>query len=129
MANKKEYDVEFVNISLKFSPSMYFNKEDVIPDEARLFAWIKELAKEFYRFGFGYNEQSNSFTASITYKGGKPTDKSPCVTQHGSSPLSALLKLYVVMELVGGRVEGFKFAADGLEQLETYIEEAVKKLL
>jgi len=129
MADKKQYDVEFVNIDLKFSADMYFGKEETIPDANALFEWIKILTEDFYRFGFGYNERSSSFTASITYRGGKSSDKAPCLTQHGRSPLSALLKLYVVMVVAGGAVEGFKFAADSLEQLETYIEQAVKKLM
>lgn len=126
---KKEYGVEFVNIELKFKAELYFSKEDVIPNEADLFSWVGDLAKDFYKFGFGYNERTNSYTASVTYRGGKPSELPPCVTQHGSSPLSALRKLYVVLELCGGKLEGFKFASDSVQQLESYIEDAVKKLL
>lgn len=130
MADKKtDYGVEFVNIDLKFKPDLYFSKEDVIPDANALLEWITAMAGNFYRFGFSYNERSSSYTCSCTYKGGKTTDTPPCLTQHGKSAISALLKVYVVMELCGGAVEGFKFASDAVSQLETYVEDAVKKLM
>lgn len=126
---KQDYGVVFVNIELKFSPELYFQKSEVIPDEAFLFNWLAQMAPNYWRFGFGYNGQSSSFTASATYRGGLTTDTPPCLTQHGRSPLSALLKLYVVLELCGGAREGFKFASDALAELEGYLEAAVQKLL
>jgi len=126
---KSDYGVKFVNIELRFKADMYFGKEDVIPDEAQLFVWIQDMAREFWRFGFSYNENNATYTASATYKGGKSTDTPPCVTQHGKSPVSSLLKLYIILEIAQGRNEGFKFATDVISQLEDRVEIALEKLL
>lgn len=125
---KPTYDVEFVNIELRYKPTFYVEKTEVLPNESQLCKWLEEMAGDFYRFGFSYNERSGSFTASLTWKGGKTTDKSPCVTQHGKSFLSACQKLYVVFEVVGGREFGLKHASDALEQLEVYIEQRLEQL-
>lgn len=129
MTKKTDYGVEFVNIELKFKPELYFQNGDVIPDASTLIKWQEDMAQNFYRFGFSYNERSSSFTGSCTYKGGKTTDTPPCVTQHGKSYLSVVCKLYVVFEVCGASREGFKYAQDVLSQLEDYIESAVKKLM
>jgi len=128
-STKKDYGVEFVNIELKFRPAMYIGKEEELPNADQLGKWLEDMAGNFYRLGFGYNERSSSFTASLTYKGGKTTDTPPCVTQHGKTWLSAVQKLYIVFEVCGGAREGLKFASDALAQLEVYIEDAVDKLM
>lgn len=128
-AVKSDYGIEFVNIELKFKPSLYVGKGEELPDEPALCKWLEDMAGNYYRFGFGYNERSSSFTASLTWRGGKVTDPAPCVTQHGKTWLSACQKLYIVFETCGGAREGLKFASDALEQLETYIQDAVSRLM
>lgn len=129
MSSSKIAGIKFVNVELKFKPELYLGKGEEFPNEAQMFDWISSLAANFYRVGFGYNERSSSFTASATYKGGKTTDDAPCLTQHGRTPLSALYKLWLILELAGGKTEGYKFASDVLLQLEDRIEIALEKLL
>lgn len=128
MAKKVLSEVEFVNIRLKFSPRLYIRKEESLPDEQQLVAWLEQMACNWYRFGMSYSPETKSVVCSLTYKGGKTDEACPCVSMHGQSLLSAGQKLWLVFEYCGGAREGLSYAADALAQLETYVEDKLSKL-
>jgi len=128
MKTSKFPGIAFENVDLKFKPELYLGKGERLPDVSEITAWLASMAEVYYRFGFGYNERSSSFTCSLTYKGGKTTDDAPCVTMHAKSFLSGCQKLWLVFELAGGQREGIPFARDVLAELESRIEDAVARL-
>jgi len=128
-SEKKDYGVTFVNIELKFKPELYLPTGKELPDEKELFVWQEAMERAFYRSGGGYNEQSSSWTASLTYKGGKPSEKPTTVTQHGKSKLSAVRKLWVVYVILGAFREGYDVALERLDELEREIEDAIERLM
>lgn len=99
--NKKEWSVDFVNIEIKY-PIEALLEEDEYPTAPEMFTWIGDLNRRFVKVTFGYNERSRSHTATATDSGwGKTTDKPRCITQHGKSPESALIKLYFLIQICG----------------------------
>lgn len=129
MATKPMQEVEFWNFDLPYPTNLYF-REEVPADATQLFAWMETLCKgEFCKFSLGYNERSHSFTATCTYKGGKTTEPAPCVTLHGSNTLSALKKLYVVVQLLGCFTLGKATALNLLDKLNEEIGEGVVKVM
>lgn len=97
----KDYGIEFVNVEIKY-PLETLVEDGELPGESELFMWIGEKARNFIKIGFGYAESSHSFTASATDRGSiKQGEKPLTLTQHGKSPLSALHKLYFLLELCG----------------------------
>lgn len=128
MMASKDWNVEFVNVELKFKPALYLKEGENFPSEAEMLSWCETMALDWWRVGFGYNDRSSSLTVSFTFKGGKTTDKALCVTQHGRTVYAALCKLYVIFELCGGKNEGFKFAESLISAIEDQIENALDKL-
>lgn len=129
MSAKQDYGVDFVNIELRFKPELYLRKDQQMLKGEEVGDFIQKMAQNFYRFGAGWNEQSRSFSASFTYKGGKTTERPKTVTQHGKTVFSAVCKLFVIFELCGGFREGLDAAIENVDELEVYIEDAVAKLL
>lgn len=127
--DKKDYGVNFVNVELRFKPELYLGKGEALPDEKSCFQWLQTMAKDYFRVGVGWSEQSSSFTASLTYKGGKPTEKPDTVTQHGKSVLSAIHKLWIIFELCGGKEGSWETVRENIAQLETYVEDALSRLM
>lgn len=128
MAIKKPApEVEFINIELKFDLDWYLPEDKELPDAAQCFVWLDEMAHNFTRFGLGYSDYSSAPNASATYQDVKQGEKRPCVTQHGKSTLRAVQKLWVLHECLGyGRLP-LETVRENIEQLETYVQEKVKR--
>lgn len=129
VAKQSDWGVEFVNIEVKHKPALYFEGGKV-PSLPELIAWCEQCAPNFWRFGFGYNERTKSFTVSATDRGSMPVDQKPkTLTQHGKSFHSALVKLYVILEVCSVMTEGWAYGGGILQVMEERIDDAIEKLL
>lgn len=118
----------FVNIPLKFPAELYHEKRE--PNMVEIFTWMENLAKsEFARWGVKYNPDRKSFIASYTSYSGNPKDPNPCITAFGGEMLSALQKLYVMVEISGYREYGHDVALVNIEQIEFTISKELKKAM
>jgi len=129
MASKADYGIEFVNIEIKFDLALIAEDEEILSLDD-LFLWAEQASRNFMKFGMSYNERSSSYTVSVTDKGAlPPSEKPPCITQHGKSLLSAFQKCYFLIEVCGdGRV--FKSAIEHrLQQREDVLSEQLAGLL
>ena len=100
-SEKKDWGIDFINIEIKY-PIETLMDDSEYPTPEQCFTWIGSKNRNFIKFSFGYNERSRSHTATATDSGSNAKDEKPrAITQHGKSPLSALMKLYFLVEICG----------------------------
>lgn len=128
MSDKKDFGLEFLNFDLKYPLDLLLGDDDDIPED--LFLWIEEKAPQFFKFSFGFNENSRSFTCAITDRGSRPlSEKAPCLTQHGKSVVSALSKCYFLIEICGGGAMNKERISLNLGEREDYVTQQMVGLL
>lgn len=126
MTDKPDYGIEFVNIEIRFQVELLAD-EGELPTIGDLLAWMdKSTSKQFFKFGFSYSERSHSHTVSVTDRGQAPSIKPPCLTQHGKSLESALVKCYFLINVLGEGDLDKERITRALDDREEYLQ---KKLL
>jgi len=121
-------ETKFINFTLKFPTELYDDAE--LPTIPTLFQWQETLAKkDCIKWGLSYHVDRASFIASYTNKGGKTTEPDTCTTAFGSSALSALQKLFVLVEVLGLREYGETIARENQEAVENTISDQLKKAM
>jgi hypothetical protein len=126
----QDFGIEFVNIELAYSLDLLADDGE-IPGVDGLLQWVEKSTKAFCKVSMGYNEKSHSFTVSFTDKGSRPVgENAPCLTQHGKTLLSALAKVYFLIEVLGdGTLKSSAMIENLLEEREDYIAQQLVGLL
>jgi len=129
MAAKPDYGIEFLNVELRFSVELVADDGEVLTDED-LALWMHQCARNMFKFGFGYNSRSRSFTVSVTDRGSVIGDAKPlCLTQHGKDFYAALQKCYFIIEICGRGEMKPDLIKETLSRREEILEEQIAGLL
>jgi len=129
MAKGGDYGIEFLNVELKFGVELVADEGEILSNED-LLLWVAQATRNMFKFGFGYNAKSSSFTVSVTDRGSVVGDAKPlCLTQHGKNHLAALQKCYFIIEVCGRGEMKLDVIAPNLERREEVVEEQIAGLL
>lgn len=129
MAKGGDYGIEFLNVELKFAVELVAEDGELLTDED-LVLWMAEATRNMFKFGFGYNSKSRSFTVSVTDRGSVVGDAKPmCLTQHGKNHFAALQKCHFIIEVCGRGEMREEIIAPNLERREEVLQEQIAGLL
>ncbi|AXH79336.1 MAG: hypothetical protein [Circular genetic element sp.] len=89
--------ISFVNVTLDVATEIIL--EDSLLHEEDALDWLMGLPEKGYKVSMSYNEERNSFIASMTGGPGTKND-GLCTTQWGKSVASCARKLHLVHEVI-----------------------------